>query len=279
MITLFYRDSTCSLLQLARYVGPDGFVSPSGEVKTSDSIKLINNPFVGDVKTNDYGGFLFSMCYGAERKKYKKIRIDNTEQSLLNEPTPSDIENHKILYDQCSKGKKVILYGVSAGGASTTFNSMAMNQYKNVSLVILESCPHSTRDTLYHRYGRLSETLYWTMPFVMSSMYKNEISPSSNVDRFPAGVPVVFISSRADNVVKLESTEKLAKELAKKKKNNVYLLVLNRSSYGNYVSDNRNDSSDYMMFIHALYKEIGAQHENMYATLGAHMLNKCLVKP
>ena len=273
MFTLFYSgESQVSNIHLARYVGEEGFTSSTGDrVSCVDSTRLILNPFVGkEIRDVSYCS-LFSSCV-SDRITPKRVKVNKIATTTLE--VDGDIEDHKVLHDRCKKttGKNMVLYGVSSG-APVTFMATATWKYQDVVLIILESCHHSRRDTYNLKYGFLSERLY---PYLFGS---SEVSPSSRVDSFPNSIPVAFITSKRDVSVSHQSTRRLAQELANKNKNYVYLLVLEKSSHGNYTTDNKHDASNYMMFVNALYERYGAPFEKSYAALGKHMLDRCLLKP
>ena len=100
-------------------------------------------------------------------------------------------------------------------------------------------------------------------------------SPLQSVEDFPENIPVVFITSKIDKVVPCSNTENIARALAEKKKNDVYLLKLERSSHPNYMFDNLKDRDCYETFIHALYKKYNLKHDPELARKGEHLIESC----
>ena len=79
-------------------------------------------------------------------------------------------------------------------------------------------------------------------------------------------------------MVNCENTEKIAKALAEKGKNDVYLLNLEKSSHPNYMFDNVDDHNHYETFIHAIYKKYNLRHDPGLAKSGAHLVDECLMQ-
>jgi hypothetical protein len=97
-------------------------------------------------------------------------------------------------------------------------------------------------------------------------------SPAAAIESFPLGVPVFFITSKTDKSVPCHSTESLAKELAKKGLNPVYLLVLEKSSHPNYMCDDQEDKDAYVTLLHALYKRYELPYIESMADEGEELL-------
>jgi len=98
-------------------------------------------------------------------------------------------------------------------------------------------------------------------------------SPAKLVDSFPENVPAIFVTSKKDVSVPAEGTIKLAHALADKKKNDVYLLVLENSCHTWYVSDDPKDSQNYLSLVHTAYKHYGMAHIPEY--VNEELMQKC----
>jgi hypothetical protein len=75
------------------------------------------------------------------------------------------------------------------------------------------------------------------------------------------------------------STEKLARELADRNENEVYLLVLKESSHPRYMMDSETDANTYQNFLHALYKRLNLPFIENYAQLGENLLEQAKLNP
>lgn len=182
----------CFFTQIARYTGPEGFITPYGEhVFCTQGIHTIKNPCLIDAESDEIEHLKpiqswFALCNpfmafnllwknyyftvtSLDRLKYgvKVENISNRESvrghyspfSATNFAQNRDIQNHKRKYDACAsvhpKAPK-ILYGVSRG-AATTLRACALHaqDYSDVRLVILEGCFDTVSHNLKARFPTL----------------------------------------------------------------------------------------------------------------------------
>ncbi len=166
--TIFYQGMANSQIQLAKYTGKRGFVATTDEhVFCRKGVDLIKNPFIGceisEVTTRNTKLWnlnpLSSIQYlitgfanwkndmvisGAQDESIAAHAISITRISVAQD---TDVESHKKKYDKLDNNNgnifcsythanyAVIFYGVSRG-AATTFNSVCLNYYKNIKLVV-----------------------------------------------------------------------------------------------------------------------------------------------
>lgn len=179
--------------QIARYTGPDGFVTHAGEhVYCTQGIHTIKNPCLIEAEPDEiehqkpadcswlelcnpfiglpvlWRNFHFTWA-SLDRLKYG-VRVENVCRqesvgghyapfSATNFAQERDIQNHKRKYDACVEANPdapIILYGVSRG-AATTFRACARHadNYKDVRLVILEGCFDNVPHNLKARFPTL----------------------------------------------------------------------------------------------------------------------------
>lgn len=194
----------------------------------------------------------------------------------------TDMLSHRRKYDawlqQEDKTDGLILYGVSRGTAAT-FCAFAKEKYPEVRLVVLEGAIDSVEKVILTRYKRcanfISSGLSIFKRLGFAQYNKDGTSPLKSIENFPESVPVVFITSKVDKVVTCGNTENIANALAKKGKNDVYLLKLERSSHPNYMFDDAEDRNTYEVFIHAIYKKYNLRHNPDLAKKGEHLLALC----
>jgi hypothetical protein len=168
----------------------------------------------------------------------------------------TDTNEHYEKYQLWSKetpNSSCILWGVSRG-AATTFCSMAKHQYQDVKLVILEGCFGKMEKVftslLSHYPAKLVHRL---VPLYYKAFdHTSKQEPLDLVDQFPPNIPVVFITSKKDEVVPCENTIELAHALAARGKNDVYLYVLESSYHSEYSI--KTEKYKYFDFIHAIYR-------------------------
>jgi hypothetical protein len=202
----------------------------------------------------------------------------------------TDMLSHQKKYDHWQarddKSNGLILWGVSRGTAAT-FCAFAEYKYKEVKLVVLEGAIDSVPEVLQKRVAHYFKLDYLTQSvtsgiksafsfFNQHNIMKfqpNGPSPLKSVTDFPEGVPVVFITSKIDTIVPCTNTQNIARALADKGKNDVYLLTLERSSHPNYMFDDRDDHDHYERFIHAIYKKYNLKHDPELASLGEELVS------
>jgi len=231
-----------------------------------------------------------SKLYGLETKPLEprhhgpSLKSVYFQRALINIGQEGDVQNHRQKFELCEflhPNAGFILFGASRG-AVTTFNSIASYHYQNVKLVILESCFYSLEDLLYHRFSfcrkslRLRKALLQLLEIIFPRFSRDHnMTPFRLIDYFPENIPVVFITSRKDGIVPVETTVNIAKELSLRNRNPVYLLVLCRSSHNMYPIHNSTDQRIYLRFIHALYRKYDLPFIPQHATLGQEILLQC----
>ena len=308
--TIFYPGMSCSQSQAAKYMGQRGFISTTNEhvkctASTIDVIHKIYPTKINEVEFNkSYCSLLNPITSAYAILSYFsnwKNGISVMPLKHSNKPSLGTVKYHTVNYDKISIGQKnditshfenfnkwnldstassfAILYGVSRG-AATTFNALTCNEYdtSKIKLVILEGCPDNINELLQYRYG---DTLgKFAGKFVLpniTSYNPDYPSPSDRIANFPANVPVIFISSKADHQVPLKFTKKIAEDLSKRKKNDVYFLELEQSSHPNYMFDDKKDARDYQTMIHAAYKKYDLAHIPALAEQGEELLERSLL--
>lgn len=203
----------------------------------------------------------------------------------------TDIESHKRKYDAWLESKDrpddLVLMGVSRG-TSTTFCAMAKYKYERVKLVILEGAIDSIENILPQRAENLFKMSCLAKPATKAvyaglSLFtkydRKGPSPLNSVEEFPENIPVIFVTSKMDTLVTCENTENIAKQLAGKGKNDVYLLKLERSSHPNYMFDDKEDRDNYEAFVHAVKKKYGLVHDEALASKGERLVELCKLEP
>jgi len=306
--TIYYQGMGSSQTQIGKYIGSKTIIASTGEKLScvgKNNLKPIDvliNPFIGkeiqDVNLSPafYNPIhLVSCAISKISNKKNGIRVGPVDSkhsidkgsikyhaihlSKMSISQKTDIESHKTKYDcwlnspDKNKNEKLILYGVSRGSA-TTFNAFVTYKYPEVALVVLEGCFFSVDDVINNRFNPLSRKI---IKSAISSFTKHElngISPGSKISEFPENVPVVFITSEIDKEVPCSTTIKLAKALANKGKNDVYLLKLKKSSHPNYMFDHLYDRNQYEFFMHALYKKYGMPYNPRLAKNGKNLVEK-----
>lgn len=294
--TLFYQGFWSSQTQLAKYTGQGGFIATTGEhVTCTGAMDAIYDPFIGceldEVRLRDEGRWSGPIELALQTQTsianwWNGIRVEKPSTRSTGTLTVSshsidfskvsiaqglDIANHKKRHDALGSAEPTILYGVSRG-AATTFSAFALHKYSNVKLVVLEGCFYDICGVFEYRYGRMFEPCQKVIRWMFPSVTIDGPSPAAAIESFPPGVPVLFITSKVDTSVPCYATELLAKELAMRELNPVYLLVLEKSSHPNYMCDDQEDKEAYVTLLHALYKQYGLPYIESMAQEGEELV-------
>lgn len=306
--TIFYQGITGSQTQVTRYT-PHTVTASTGEKMSSTGrnnlppLDVLINPYIGpeisDVNTNPYNSWRTALSpvtwiatgttrignwyYGVNvasdetRETVGTVKCHAPVVSEISVSQETDIESHYQKYLSWKRNAReddnLVLYGVSRG-AGTTFNAMAKYKYPEAKLVILEGCYSSIEDVLEERFGTFSGYVSSGLS-LFTKYHKDGPSPMKCVDDFPAGVPVVFITSKIDREVPSTTTRRLANALAEKNRNDVYLLELESSRHPTYMYDNIDDRNNYEAFIHAIYRKYGCPHQSALADKGQELMERC----
>jgi hypothetical protein len=297
--TIFFQGNASSQVQLAKYL-PE-FITTTGQKASCPEHKRINiifKPFIGkeldEVKPLSNKLSSTDKAYATFNAKIQRYWYGYT--LTQSKPNDEDISGHAVNVKKINLGQDIdiaehktryalfkkqhpdaqcILFGISRG-AATTFNSEALHKFP-AQLIILEGCFTTVTDVLQKRYGKL-HTLAQRLLTRFTSYNPQGHSPADLCKDFPAGIPVVFISSKKDREVHYELTHKLAHTLAAQKQNDVYLITLDNSSHSGYALDNQTDRQKYQACMHAIYKKYNLPYIEQYALEGEKYVPDCLLK-
>lgn len=155
----------------------------------------------------------------------------------------------------------IILFGVSRG-AVAVFNFIAteyIHQSEHrVKALILESC----FDALYN-ITPLSPLLSLLLPHynhsgiapIRDDILENFVSVCNHYN-----IPVLMISSHADQRVPYKNTHNLYQQLQNAGLNNLHLVTLHHSIHSGYTHDDEDDTKTYLQALHTFYKQYGLSH-------------------
>lgn len=193
--------------------------------------------------------------------------------SLKNIGQDADLAKLKAAYEEHKNNytQERIMYASSNGAATTC--TFICEEHPDIKAAVLEGCFDSVSNTITERYewllGKRGVSCAESLLQKITSWRKDGISPISVVNKWPAHVPVLFITSLKDTIVPAACTKNLVKEL----KENVpqalvYLLVLKNSRHPCYVFDDAQDKELYENVVHAFYKTYGIPYDAAKAERG-----------
>ncbi len=304
--TIFIQGIVSTQIQCAKYCGQKGFQALTGEqVMSPIAGDLIYNPYIGAeleevlLKNESPRKWYQRMWFrpvqeffvSCKHQKYKYQVIGTKEGaptvathaidfSKLNIGQEPDMAVHAKKVTQCNvdhPDADLVLFG-SSRGAATTFNACAKYKYDNVKLVVLEGCFDNVPHIIDKRFPTLSKfklSLFAHYLFPLATAYRRDgMTPDKCVDNFPEGVPIAFISSKADKKVPYECTERLIEKLVDRGKNPIYYLLLEDAKHVAYPLGDGKDQEKYHQFLHAIYKKYNLPHIPEYAKQGKELARR-----
>lgn len=315
--TLFYQGNGSSQTQALKYVGNQKIIATTGELmwcagrNNLQPLNVIYKLHIGeeiaDVNLHPFDSY-FSLLNPIKVIGSAITWVSNWRNGFhFSIPTTAGVESvvfHAPVLSQVSIGQEtdmlshrkkyntwlkredrtngLILWGVSRGTAAT-FCAFSKEKYPEVKLVVLEGAIDSVENVIPKRFSSyaanfINSGLTFFNKWNLTQYRHDGPSPLKSVEEFPEGVPIVFITSKVDIVVTCSNTENIARRLAEKGKNDVYLLKLERSSHPNYMFDDVKDRDCYETFIHAIYKKYHLKHDHDLAKNGEPLISSCTLR-
>ena len=157
----------------------------------------------------------------------------------------------------------VVLYGFSRG-AVTIFNFLCTKYRekadKRVGAVVLEACFDTFKNSLYHVFptGKklgLCDTILQVFCLLFPEYKVNGMEPRDMLGRFPHDIPILFVTSKKDEIVPFYSVKNLYKRLRFNGYSNVYYCELNDSSHSRYTATSACDVERYTSAVHSFYRQ------------------------
>lgn len=213
--------------------------------------------------------------YGTEPNALvKQFDIDLNKLNIAQEDDINALMNTYHSYIQTNAWDNVVLYGFSRG-AATTFNFMStkykLQDAQCVKAVVLQGCFDTMTGTLNFKRFDINKFLSRMLPKYTS----DRVEPINLVKDFPRNIPILFITSKADEVVPAASTQRLAYALKDTGHQNVYLLTVESSPHSRYTSYNKEEMDIIERVVHAFYHSCGLSHIRYLAKEGKTSLETC----
>jgi hypothetical protein len=222
------------------------------------------------------------------------LRKHTINFNALNIGQTADITILSGYYDrhvQAFPDSDVVMYGVSRGSA-TTFLFLATEyeskSIKHIKAAVLEGCFDAVKHVVKQRFPTLckSDFIHSSLHTMLTSIFRsyqpNGLSPLSKVNELvhicnTHDIPLLFITSRADSIVRFGCTQNLCTALKQAGIRNAYLLVLEKSDHPFYMLDNETDKRTYEAVVHAFYKKYNLSHDTALAQKGELLLERCKI--
>lgn len=155
------------------------------------------------------------------------------------------------------KNAKIICFGVSRGGAAL-INFLALFKPTNIKGVIIEGAPSSLMEIVNNSSGL--NYIFYSMinklaPYV-TNYRSNGPHPINSVLNLPHDIPILFVTSKKDQIVPYECSVNMYNKMIDNGYKNVELLVLENSKHDDYLSNNNDDTNKYLQSVSDIYKKI-----------------------
>lgn len=308
---VFFQGASLSQVEAATYMKDSHFISPTTQerIASDTGISVFKNvcvdpelpevilaardepwwqscahpikSFEQNLVRKSYASSGIHITAQINSSKIQTLAAHTIDRTLVTLGQMPDVETHQERVKNFSLrfgNTPQIWHGTSRGAAVTLIaaalaHKNSPDSLKTVRLLLLEGCYGSVPNTLQMLFN--SQIAIAGIEAYFSTYYaykKDGITPFDVLKHFPKHISTAFITSKTDKQVPQAETEKLVKELVNNGHENIYLLILEDSSHGNYVASNYADAQKYQSFVHALYQELYLPYYPAYALAGMPVL-------
>jgi alpha-beta hydrolase superfamily lysophospholipase len=227
-------------------------------------------------------GQLFTYDFPDATQWFWRVNFTQTGLGQYNE-----IMGLKSAYEQTTQKLKaqnenvqdLVLIGMSRG-ATTILNFMGLHKPNNVKAVIVESPFDSThsiaKNMLQRIYLDKLPGLQTVAHYIISLIFWQHgvagISAIDSVEYIDKDMPILFVCSRQDALVTIESTISLYKKLRESGHHNVHIFITDQGRHGRILHGD--DGHKYQQVVHAFYKKYRLAHDAALASQGASLLDQ-----
>lgn len=197
---------------------------------------------------------------------------------LLNLGQEADLQALNTVIHEVSahnSSAKKILIGLSRG-AVTIFNYVALYNPTDVAALVLESPFDTFTSVLKHFLGPayLMSGLCNKIAYsVFPALNKKGPFPSQLVNQIPLNLPIIFIHSKKDSLVPINSSRNLYIALRRRGHEHVYLVELASGKHGHLLEGK--DYYYYYSMVHCFYKKYGLPHDETAVKYSEHLFAQC----
>ncbi len=150
--------------------------------------------------------------------------------------------------------KRIVAFGTSKGAATVlvAVATLEADEQARIALVVAEAPFDTLPNVMRLRFGAAAPLLYWLLR-TLALVRHDQLSPLQAVARLPLTLPLVFVSSEADTVVRPLLTRNLVDALLKRGHRDVHHLVLRDSPHGAMSLGRGTDQHFYVEFMAQMY--------------------------
>lgn len=267
--TVFYVGNGADLTQIARYSGPDGFVTRSGiPVRGRLSSSLVYKPWLGEnADGNDiqsYEGVPFKLprplTYLTHMLRYPLTGVMSGPLCVpnifrMNIGQEADVARalkmtRDALRARTDPTQKIVMFGTSRGSvvALQVAACLTAAEIKHVGLLVLEGMFDTVPNVVAHRMWIFAPLVNFVVNVVLQAVteYRGDCPTPIDIAReFPhKDLPTLIVTSKVDEVVPPELTVRMAAVL-QSQLSDCKLLVLEKSPHPTYAIANVGDANKY----------------------------------
>ena len=186
---------------------------------------------------------------------------------------------YNIIVEQYPEAS-IVLVALSRGSV-TAINFMAKYKPEKIKAVVLESPFDTYKSIIEHLLKR--HYVSWVPGLKKAGCYIFEkifpkfdpkgVLPKDQAKNFPKDVPVMFIHSKEDELIPIESSERLYYEAQGAGNKNTYLIKLSSGRHAHLLQESA-EREDYINAVHAFYQQHDLPHDNERASKGLDLLKK-----
>lgn len=192
-----------------------------------------------------------------------------------------DLEALDKVYKSCLEDEtvdKIVLVGLSRGAAAAI--NYSSRHPEKLAALILESPFDSIEKVIEYRLQQKHVNWIPGLKFIVhkyiSKLYykgydEKGIQPINAVKSLPKDLPILFIHSKKDTLVSVNSSRRLYRRLRTSGHKHVYLFELNHGEHAKYQFSA--DAKNYQAITHAFYKRYEIEHNQELADLGEQLLD------
>ena len=225
-------------------------------------------------------GKVFTYDYPDATKHFWRVNFTQTGLAQHNE-----IMGLKKAYEQTkaslkkstNPNKDLVLVGLSRG-ASSILIFAGLHKPEQVKGIIVESPFDSTRTIAQNMLRKLHldsvpgmQTLgHWAISAIFWQHSTRGIQGIDSVESIDKDLPILFVCSREDSLIPVESTIALYKKLRENGHKKVHIFIANAGRHGRILHGS--DGKKYQRIVHAFYQKYGMHHDKELADLGEKLL-------
>jgi dienelactone hydrolase len=266
-VTVFFQGLGASRAQAAQYFGPEGIELPGGGAARMDKApRLLYNLFPRpEIAEIGYGFDLnplhwLMLGWTSVQNWWRGVRGDPPHFVRLNRlemAADNNVSDCLLAVRACIAAnptrKKIVLFGTSRGAATAflTLCRLSAAEREHIAFAVFEGMPDSADGVLLERsrFPRAMSALFYGL----SAQPRLARSPIVATLDYPDDVPALFVTSKTDDVVPPQCTERVIRVL-QRRGINLRHVELERSRHSMMATSDPLDQTTYHLEMSLMYQ-------------------------